>query len=47
MKNLVRNLKVRRSNRVELSYEALRYQKEIKNEYEAIKAAQHFNGYII
>ncbi len=42
MKNLVKNLKGKRSNRVELSYEALRYQKEIKNEFEAMKAEQNF-----
>ncbi len=41
MKKLVKNLKVKRSNRVELSYEALKYQKEIQNEFTAMRAAQN------
>ncbi len=47
MKNLVKNLKVKRSNRVELSYEALKYQNEIKNEYQVMKAEQSLTGFMM
>ncbi len=47
MKNLVKNLKVKRSNRVELSYEALKYQTEIKNEYKAMRAEQTVAGFMM